>query len=296
MRSSRSSEHDHAGRSRARRPPGETRAERRGAGAHARRAGCDPGLHRQALHARRRRRGADVTRGAAGERDARRRATAVVSERRDARERARSPRRSVPRPAHHRGRIVTTPSGTSLTIHELTERYRRGETRPSETVEGYLERIARLDGDVGAYLTVTREQALAAARASDERYRRGEPLGPLDGAPLAIKAVFCTRSVRTTCGSRILEHFVPPYDATPVARLLAAGAIMLGKTNMDEFAMGSSTEHSALGVTRNPWDLSRVPGGSSGGSAAAVAGELAAAAIGTDTGGSVRQPAAFCGV
>src|SRR5207245_746414 len=146
---------------------------------------------------------------------------------------------------------------------------------------------------VGAYLTVTRDQALAAAAASDRRYAAGRPLGPLDGVPVAIKDVFCTRGVRTTCGSKILETFVPPYDATPVARLAAAGAVMLGKTNMDEFAMGSSTEHSAFKLTRNPWDPARVPGGSSGGSAAAVAGGLAAGALGTDTGGSVRQPAAF---
>ena len=161
---------------------------------------------------------------------------------------------------------------TALTLHELTDRYRRGDTRPSEAVEAYLERIDHVDQHVGAYLTVTREHALATARAADERYRAGRPLGALDGMPLAIKDVFCTRSVRTTCGSKILEGFVPPYDATPVARLAAAGAVMLGKTNMDEFAMGSSTEHSALQVTRNPWDLTRVPGGSSGGSAAAVAG------------------------
>jgi aspartyl-tRNA(Asn)/glutamyl-tRNA(Gln) amidotransferase subunit A len=185
---------------------------------------------------------------------------------------------------------------TDLPIHELTARYRRGEARPSDAVAAYLARVERLDRQVGAYLTVTRDRALAAAGQADERYRAGRPLGPLDGAPVAIKDVFCTRAVRTTCGSRILENFVPPYDATPVARLAAAGAVLLGKTNMDEFAMGSSTEHSGFKLTRNPWDLSRVPGGSSGGSAAAVAGGLAVAALGTDTGGSVRQPAAFCGV
>ena len=182
------------------------------------------------------------------------------------------------------------------TIHELTAAFARGADSPVAVTEAYLARIEALDGKVGAYLTVTRDEAMAAARASEARYRAGAPLGPLDGAPIAVKDVFCTRGVRTTCGSRILETYVPPYDATIVARLRAAGAVILGKTNMDEFAMGSSTEHSAFQLTRNPWDLARVPGGSSGGSAAAVAGGLAAGAFGTDTGGSVRQPAAFCGV
>jgi aspartyl-tRNA(Asn)/glutamyl-tRNA(Gln) amidotransferase subunit A len=182
------------------------------------------------------------------------------------------------------------------TIHELTAAFARGEQSPVAVAESYLARIDTLDGRVGAYLTVMRDEALSAARASEARYRAGAPLGPLDGAPVALKDVFCTRGVRTTCGSRILESFVPPYDATMVERLRTAGAVILGKTNMDEFAMGSSTEHSAFHVTRNPWDLTRVPGGSSGGSAAAVAGGLAAGAFGTDTGGSVRQPAAFCGV
>ena len=183
---------------------------------------------------------------------------------------------------------TTAAPATALTMHDVTARYRRGDLRPSDVAAAYLARIERLDGRVGAYITVVRDQALAAAHAADERYRAGRPLGALDGVPVAIKDVFCTRGVTTTCGSRILHGFVPPYDATCVARLMAGGAVMLGKTNMDEFAMGSSTEHSAYQLTRNPWDLARVPGGSSGGSAAAVAGELAIAALGTDTGGSIR--------
>ncbi len=185
---------------------------------------------------------------------------------------------------------------TRLTLHELVDAYRAGATTPTEATAAYLARIAAHDQKVGAYLTVTSDDALARARASDERYRKGTPRGPLDGVPVALKDVFCTRGVRTTCGSKILGNFVPPYDATIVTRLKDAGAVLLGKTNMDEFAMGSSTEHSAFKPTHNPWDLTRVPGGSSGGSAAAVAGDLAAAGLGTDTGGSVRQPAAFCGI
>jgi aspartyl-tRNA(Asn)/glutamyl-tRNA(Gln) amidotransferase subunit A len=185
---------------------------------------------------------------------------------------------------------------TDRPIHELAAAYRRGDATPTAAVEAYLARIEALDARVGAYLTVTRDAARAAARAADDRYRRGAPLGPLDGAPIALKDVLCTQGIRTTCASRILETFVPPYDATVVRRLAAAGAVILGKTNLDEFAMGSSTEHSAFHPTRNPWDLGRVPGGSSGGSAAAVAARLAAGALGTDTGGSIRQPAAFCGV
>ena len=181
-------------------------------------------------------------------------------------------------------------------IHALTDAYRRGDLTPTAVAEDYLERIGALDGKVGAYLTVVREQALAAARESELRWRAGTPRGPLDGAPVALKDVLCTAGVRTTAGSKMLERFVPPYDATTVERLRAAGSVVLGKTNMDEFAMGSSTEHSAFHPTRNPWDLARVPGGSSGGSAAAVAGGLAAGAFGSDTGGSIRQPAAFCGV
>jgi aspartyl-tRNA(Asn)/glutamyl-tRNA(Gln) amidotransferase subunit A len=181
-------------------------------------------------------------------------------------------------------------------IHELTDAFRRGDLTPSGVAEAYLARIGALDGKVGAYLTVVRDQALAGAHESDQRWRAGSPRGPLDGAPVAVKDVMCTAGVRTTCGSKMLEHFVPPYDATTVERLRAAGVVILGKTNMDEFAMGSSTEHSAYHPTRNPWDLTRVPGGSSGGSAAAVAGGLAAGSYGSDTGGSIRQPAAFCGV
>ena len=185
---------------------------------------------------------------------------------------------------------------TRLTAHELTEAFRAGTTTPSAVTDAYLARIAAVDGRVRAYLTMTGEQARKAAAAADARYRAGKPIGPLDGVPISYKDVLSTRGVKTTCGSRILEGWVPPFDATVVARLDAAGVVPLGKSNMDEFAMGSSTEHSAFQLTANPWDLARVPGGSSGGPAAAVAGGLATISLGTDTGGSIRQPAAFCGV
>src|SRR5438876_198605 len=184
---------------------------------------------------------------------------------------------------------------TGLSVHELAGRFRRKEATPTQAARAYLDRITALDPKVKAYMTVTADRALAQAAAADARFQSGRPLGLLDGIPLAIKDVLCTRGIRTTCSSRILENFVPPYDATVVTKLLDAGAVILGKLNMDEFAMGSSTENSAFFPTRNPWDLTRVPGGSSGGSAAAVAADLAAAALGTDTGGSIRQPAAFCG-
>ena len=185
---------------------------------------------------------------------------------------------------------------TRLTAHELTDAFRAGSATPSAVAEAYLARIDALDGKVRAYLTVTADLARQAAAAADARYRAGTPLGPLDGVPISYKDVLSTRGVRTTCGSKILERWVPPFDATVVTRLAAAGVVPLGKSNMDEFAMGSSTEHSAFQLTANPWDLARVPGGSSGGPAAAVAGDLATISLGTDTGGSIRQPGAFCGV
>jgi aspartyl-tRNA(Asn)/glutamyl-tRNA(Gln) amidotransferase subunit A len=185
---------------------------------------------------------------------------------------------------------------TRLTAHELADAFRAGAATPTAAAEAHLARIAALDGKVRAYLTVTADLARQAAGASDARYRAGRPLGPLDGVPISYKDVLSTRGVRTTCGSRILDGWVPPFDATVVTRLAAAGVVPLGKSNMDEFAMGSSTEHSAFQLTANPWDLARVPGGSSGGPAAAVAGDLATISLGTDTGGSIRQPAAFCGV
>ncbi|MEA2641816.1 MAG: aspartyl-tRNA(Asn)/glutamyl-tRNA(Gln) amidotransferase subunit [Chloroflexota bacterium] len=182
-----------------------------------------------------------------------------------------------------------------LTIHESLAELRAGNISSVELTDAYLERIAQVDPQVQAYLTVTADRARADAHRADEARARGEE-APLLGVPIALKDIFCTTGIETTCASRILKGFVPPYDATVVAKLAEAGAVLLGKTNMDEFAMGSSTENSAFMATHNPWDLDRVPGGSSGGSAAAVAAGLAAAALGTDTGGSIRQPAALCGV
>jgi aspartyl-tRNA(Asn)/glutamyl-tRNA(Gln) amidotransferase subunit A len=183
-----------------------------------------------------------------------------------------------------------------LTAHELAGRFAAGEATAVQATEAALDRIAATDELLHAFLTVTGEHALAEARKVDEARARGEQLGPLAGVPLALKDVLVTKGVRTTAGSRILEEFVPPYDATVVGRLRRAGAVVVGKTNMDEFAMGSSTENSGFGPTRNPWDPDRVPGGSSGGSAAAVASGQAVLGIGTDTGGSIRQPAALCGI
>ncbi|MFO7898881.1 MAG: amidase family protein, partial [Planctomycetota bacterium] len=188
------------------------------------------------------------------------------------------------------------PDLTELSASDLHRTLLDGETSAGEITRAFLDRIDRVDGQIDAFNTVTADAALAKANDVDARLTKDEPVGPLAGVPVALKDNLCTRRVPTTCSSKILEPFVPPYDATVVERLDRADAIPIGKTNMDEFAMGSSTENSGFKPTRNPWDRTRIPGGSSGGSAAAVAAREAALALGSDTGGSIRQPAGFCGV
>ncbi|MDE2994480.1 MAG: amidase, partial [Chloroflexota bacterium] len=185
-----------------------------------------------------------------------------------------------------------------LTAHAARERLLCRDLSSTELTQAVLDRIESVEPQVRAYLTVTAERALEQARAADAVIAGDDPATTpaLTGIPVAVKDVLCTRGTLTTCASRILENFIPPYDATAVARLQAAGAVIVGKTNMDEFAMGSSTENSGFFPTHNPWDLDRVPGGSSGGSAAAVAAGECLVSLGTDTGGSIRQPAALCGV
>ncbi|MBI2531775.1 MAG: Asp-tRNA(Asn)/Glu-tRNA(Gln) amidotransferase subunit GatA [Deltaproteobacteria bacterium] len=184
----------------------------------------------------------------------------------------------------------------ALTLHDAGEKLRKHELSSQELTLAAFQRIAETDDKIHAYITLCRDAALEQAKQADERLKRDGSTLPLLGIPIAVKDNFLTRGLRTTCASKILGDFIPPYDATVIKRIRDAGAVITGKTNLDEFAMGSSAENSALFPTRNPWDGERVPGGSSGGSAAAVASDQCIAALGTDTGGSIRQPSAFCGV
>src|ERR1700674_2878084 len=192
--------------------------------------------------------------------------------------------------------IAGKTNAVGLTIDEIRGAIIEDRTTATALATEFYDRIRKEDSEIGAFLTLCEERALKQAGLIDQMAAEGQPLPPLAGVPVAIKDVLVTRGVRTTAGSKILENFIPPYDCTAVARLEAAGAVILGKLNCDEFAMGSSTENSAYHAVHNPRDKSRVPGGSSGGSAAAVAAEMAVATLGSDTGGSIRQPASFCGV
>lgn len=183
-----------------------------------------------------------------------------------------------------------------MTIEDIKKAYEEKRVTVKEIVQGYIDRIKDKDSKINAFITLCEDDALIEAEKLDEKLSKGEDIGLLGGIPVAIKDNICTEGLKTTCASKILEDFIPPYDATVVKKLKEAGAIIIGKTNMDEFAMGSSTENSAFKATKNPWNLSKVPGGSSGGSAAALAAGFAPLTIGSDTGGSIRQPASFCGV
>src|ERR1041384_1159332 len=182
-----------------------------------------------------------------------------------------------------------------LTLHDAADRLRKREFTAVELTEAVYERISETEPRVGAYLTLAHDKALEDAARADEMLKQNHA-GPVLGIPLAIKDNVLTKGLRTTCASKILGDFIPPYDATVIGKIRSAGAVIIGKTNLDEFAMGSSAENSAFFPTHNPWNLERIPGGSSGGSAAAVAADECTAALGTDTGGSIRQPAACCGV
>lgn len=183
-----------------------------------------------------------------------------------------------------------------FTIEEIQKGYQEKKFTITEIVQGYIDKIKEEDQNVNAFITLCEDEALKQAKKLDEKLTKGEELGILGGIPVAIKDNICTKDIKTTCASKMLEDFIPPYDATLVKKLKKAGAVIIGKTNMDEFAMGSSTENSAMKTTKNPWNLNKVPGGSSGGSAAALAAGFAPLTIGSDTGGSIRQPASFCGV